>query len=344
MMPKNIIHEILEFAISNSASDVHFSSNEQPLLRIMGQFKKVDMPSVDHDSLSEALMALLNEEQRRLFREYHEVDLAFSMDEQARFRVNIFEHYNGIAGAFRIFPGTVRSLDDLMLPAVLKELVKRKKGLLLVTGPAGSGKSTTLAAMINEINMKRREHIITIEDPVEYIYSPMQSLIHQREVGFHSNSFSRALINALREDPNVILVGEMRNVDTITHALQAAETGQLVLSTLHTNSAAECVDRIVDVFPAGQHRQIRVMLASTLVGVVSQRLVPMAFKSDRIALMEILVATAAVQNLIREGKSYQIPSAIQTGADFGMQTFDKAFETLRKNNLISPQFKLTDFV
>lgn len=343
-MKQNLITEILNFAVHNNASDVHFSSGKQPLIRIMGEFKKVDIPPVDHELLSDALMNLLNEDQRRRFREAHEVDLAFSLPEVARFRVNIFEHFNGIAGAFRIFPPTIRSLEDLLMPPVFKEIIKRKKGLILVTGPAGSGKSTTLAAMIHEINLSRREHIITIEDPIEYIHQPIQSLIHQREVGVHTKGFSSALINSLREDPDVILVGEMREINTISHALQAAETGQLVLSTLHTNSASEAIDRIVDVFPAEQHQQIRVLLANTLVAIISQRLVPMAFKNDRIALLEILIATQAVQNLIREGKSYQIPSAIQTGADLGMQTFEKAFDKLRKNNLISPQLKLTDFI
>jgi len=343
-MKQDIITEILHFAVQNNSSDVHFSSGKQPLIRIMGQFKKVDIPPLDHELLFESLMNLLNEDQRRCFRETHEVDLAFSLPDVARFRVNIFEHFNGIAGAFRIFPPTIRSLEDLLMPPILKEIIKRKKGLILVTGPAGSGKSTTLAAMIHEINLSRREHIITIEDPIEYIHQSIQSLIHQREVGVHTKGFSSALINSLREDPDVILVGEMREINTISHALQAAETGQLVLSTLHTNSASEAIDRIVDVFPAEQHQQIRVLLANTLVAIISQRLLPMAFKNDRIALLEILIATPAVQNLIREGKSYQIPSTIQTGVDVGMQTFEKAFDKLRKNNLISPQLKLTDFI
>ncbi|GAB4371657.1 MAG: type IV pilus twitching motility protein PilT [Calditrichia bacterium] len=343
-MKHGILTEILQFAVINNASDVHFSSNEQPMLRIKGEFKKVDIPPLEDDTLREELMSLLNEEQRRQFNEYHEVDLAITMEDIGRFRINIYEHFRGIAGAFRIFPNTIRSLDDLMLPKVVRQMVNKPKGLILVTGPTGSGKSTTLAAMVNEVNANRRLHIITIEDPAEYIHTPLQGIIHQRELGFHTKSFSRALMNCLREDPDVILVGEMREIETVTLALHAAETGHLVLSTLHTNTAAESVDRIVDIFPAEKQQQIRVMLANTLVGILAQRLVPMAFKNDRIALVEILVATPAIRNLIREGKSYQIPSAIQTGADVGMQTFERSFEKLRKNNLISPQLKLSDFV
>ncbi len=343
-MKSDIIRDILEFAVHNNASDVHFSSNAQPVLRIMGEIKKVDIEPIPHNVLYEHLMMVLNEEQRRRFNEQHEVDLAVSIEGMARFRVNIYEHVEGIAGAFRIFPPKIRSLDELNMPTVLKKLIQFKKGIILVTGPAGSGKSTTLAAMLHEINLHRREHIITIEDPIEYLHTPVQSLIHQREIGIHTRSFASALINALREDPDIILVGEMRDRETIEYALRAAETGQLVLSTLHTNTAAESIDRVVDVFPAEQHQQIRVILANTLVGVISQRLLPRAFKNDRIALMEVLVATPAVRNLIREGKSYQIPSAIQTGVEFGMQTFERAFERLRQNNLISPQLKLRDFV
>jgi twitching motility protein PilT len=343
-MKQKVLKEILEFAVANNASDVHFSSKKQPMLRIKGEFKKVDIPPLEDGFLREELMGLLNEEQRRQFNLQHEMDLAFSMEDIGRFRVNIYEHLHGIAGAFRIFPETIRSLEDLMLPVACRNLINIRKGLILVTGPTGSGKSTTLAAMVHDINMKRREHIITIEDPVEYIHKPVQGLIHQRELGFHTNSFANALKNCLREDPDVILVGEMRDIDTITLALHAAETGHLVLSTLHTNTAAESVDRIVDVFPAEKQQQIRVTLANTLAGIIAQRLVPMAFKNDRIALVEILVATSAVRNLIREGKSYQIHSAIQTGADVGMQTFERSFDKLRKNNLISPQLKLTDLV
>jgi len=343
-MTKNIIREILKFAVTQNASDVHFSSGKQPMLRIKGEFKKVDMPPIQNEILREELMRFLNDDQRRSFNEFHEVDLAHSIENTARFRINIYEHNTGIAGAFRIFPEDIRSIDELILPKVVKNFTEHRKGLVLVTGPTGSGKSTTLAAMIHEINITRRNHIITIEDPIEYIHQSKNCLIHQREIDSHTHSFESALRHCLREDPDVILVGEMRDIQTITLALHAAETGHLVLSTLHTNTASDSVDRIVDVFPAERQQQIRVMLANTLVGILAQRLVPMAFKNDRVALLEILVVNAAVQNLIREGKSYQIPTAIQTGADIGMQTFARSFDKLQKNNLISPTLKLSDFV
>lgn len=343
-MTKNIIREILKFAVTQNASDVHFSSEKQPMLRIKGEFKKVDMPPIHDEILRGELMRFLNDDQRRSFNEFHEVDLAYSIENTARFRINIYEHNTGIAGAFRIFPEDIRSLEELMLPKVVKEFTEHRKGLVLVTGPTGSGKSTTLAAMIHEINTTRRNHIITIEDPIEYIHQSKNCLIHQREIDNHTRSFESALRHCLREDPDVILVGEMRDIETITLALHAAETGHLVLSTLHTNTASDSVDRIVDVFPAERQQQIRVMLANTLVGILAQRLVPMAFKNDRVALLEILVVNAAVQNLIREGKSYQIPTAIQTGADIGMQTFERSFDKLQKNNLISPTLKVSDFV
>lgn len=343
-MEATIIKDILLFGAENKASDVHFSSNQPPILRIMGELKKADIPPIPHDFLFDQLMGFLNDAQKKRFHEFHEIDLALSLEGIARFRVNFYEHFGGIAGAFRIFPNSIRSLDDLLMPPVLKKMVAQKKGLILVTGPAGSGKSTTLAAMIHEINSKKRQHIVTIEDPVEYIHESAESLVHQREVGINTSNYSKALVNALREDPDIILVGEMRDLETMTYALRAAETGQLVFSTLHTNSAAESVDRIVNVFPAEQHQQVRVLLANTLVGIISQRLLPMAFAQDRIALMEILLGTPAVKNLIREGKSYQLTSAIQTGSDLGMQTFERAFDKMKKNNQISPKLLLSDYV
>ncbi|HFE63211.1 MAG TPA: PilT/PilU family type 4a pilus ATPase, partial [Caldithrix sp.] len=235
-MTKNIIREILKFAVTQNASDVHFSSGKQPMLRIKGEFKKVDMPPIQNEILREELMRFLNDDQRRSFNEFHEVDLAHSIENTARFRINIYEHNTGIAGAFRIFPEDIRSIDELILPKVVKNFTEHRKGLVLVTGPTGSGKSTTLAAMIHEINITRRNHIITIEDPIEYIHQSKNCLIHQREIDSHTHSFESALRHCLREDPDVILVGEMRDIQTITLALHAAETGHLVLSTLHTNT------------------------------------------------------------------------------------------------------------
>jgi len=330
--------------VENNASDVHFSSGLPPVLRILGEIKKVDMEPVSEESLSKELLEILNEKQKQLFHLHREIDMAVSIGDLGRFRVNIYRQFNGVYAAFRIVKSRVSSLDELNLPVVLKKMVNHRKGLILVTGPTGSGKSTTLAAMLHEINLNRREHIITIEDPIEYLHTPVQSIIHQREVGVHTENFAQALRSALREDPDVILVGEMRDLETITYALRAAETGHLVLSTVHTNSAGETIDRIINVFPSQQQDQIRMMLANTFISVISQRLVPMAMKQDRVAVMEILIATNAVRNLIREGKSFQLDSAIQTGAEFGMQTFERSLSYLRQNNFVSPQIQLSDVI
>lgn len=339
-----MIENILNFAVESNASDVHFSAGFPPILRIKGQLRRVEMEAIPDDVLTRELHDLFDDQLERDFKINHGVDFAISIKDVARFRINVYRQLNGIAAAFRVIPHDVRTIDDLMLPAVMKLFARRKKGLVLLTGPTGSGKSTSLAAMINEINVTRKEHIVTVEDPIEYIHPPINCLIHQRELGFHVNSYGDALIQSLREDPDVILVGEMRDVTTINNALTAAETGQLVLSTLHTNSAAETVDRIIDVFPSEQQHQVRNVLASVLVASISQRLVPHAFKNDRVAMTEILIATAAVKNLIREEKTHQIPSAIQTGYEIGMQTFERSLEILRKNNLISPDIKLNDYV
>lgn len=343
-MNDETIREILKFAVQNNASDIHLSSGMPPIIRILGEIKKVEMEKLDVVVLKEQLMSLLNDQQKKHFNEFNEIDLAVNIPEVARFRVNIFQQFRGVSAAFRIIHHKIRSIDELFFPEIVKNIIRNKKGLILVAGPTGSGKSTTLASMINDINSTRREHVISIEDPIEYVYEPKSSLIHQREVGIHTGSFASALRSALREDPDVILVGEMRDLETITYALRAAETGHLVLSTLHTNSAAETIDRIISAFPAKEQVQIQNIFANTLIAVISQRLAPMATKHDRIAIMEILVATKAVKNLIREGKSHQIESAIQTGHEFGMQSFEKSFETLQHNNLISPQLEIRDYV
>lgn len=343
-MNDEMIKEILKFAVQHHASDVHLSSGMPPIIRILGEIKKVEMEKLDVVVLKEQLMFLLSDQQKKHFNEFNEIDLAVNVPEIARFRVNIFQQFRGISAAFRIIYHKIRTIEELLFPAIVKSIVKNKKGLILVAGPTGSGKSTTLASMINDINLTRREHIISIEDPIEYVYESKSSLIHQREVGVNTGSFASALRSALREDPDVILVGEMRDLETITYALRAAETGHLVFSTLHTNSAAETIDRIISAFPAKEKIQIQNIFANTLIAVLSQRLAPMATKHDRIAIMEILIATKAVKNLIREGKSHQIESAIQTGHEFGMQSFEKSFEMLQHNNLISPQLQLRDYV
>jgi len=338
----DIFTETLKFAAQNNASDVHFSSGSQPILRIIGQLKRVDTEPVTEEKLLEYLNQYLNDEQRTKLKSNLEVDLAVHMDGVSRFRVNVYKNLNGLSAAFRLIPTQIRSLEELRMPPVMKEIMKNKKGLVLLTGPTGSGKSTTLAGMINEVNHTRREHIITIEDPIEYIHEPKQSMIHQREVGGNTPDFATALRACLRQDPDVILVGEMRDLETVTNALQAAETGHLVLSTLHTNSAAETVDRIINIFPPNQQQQIRTVLAASIVAVIAQRLVKMAMKNDRIAVMEIMAASDAVRNLVREGKTYQLNSVIQTGSDYGMQTFEKSLSDLRQNNLISPDVVSVD--
>ncbi len=341
---KDIFTETLRLAIKNGASDVHFSSGMPPVLRIMGQLRQVDVEPLENNVLTELFHSMLNERQKKYFLEHNELDFAVDLKGLSRFRINFFQHMKGISGAFRIVSNEIRTIQELRLPVIIERVLEKKKGLILVTGPTGSGKSTTLAAMINDVNVNNREHIITIEDPIEYIHKPSKSLIHQREIGIHAEDFPAALRSALREDPDVILVGEMRDTVTIENALRAAETGHLVFSTLHTNSAAETIDRIVNVFPAENQQQVKQLLASTLVAVISQRLVPKALENDRVALMEIMINTDAVKNLIREGKTHQIDSAIQTGVEHGMQSFDRSLADLKQNNIISPQLELFEFV
>lgn len=339
-----IFKETLRLAIKNGASDVHFSSKMPPVLRILGELRQVDVEPLDEKELTHVFLSMLDAKQKDYFLEHNELDFAVNIEDLSRFRINFYKHMNGISGAFRIVSNEMRTMNQLRLPTSLSKIIEKRKGLVLVTGPTGSGKSTTLAAMINEINMRHRDHIITIEDPIEYVHNPQKSLIHQREIGIHADSFPAALRSALREDPDVILVGEMRDVVTIENALRAAETGHLVFSTLHTNSAAETIDRIVNVFSSENQQQVRQLLASTLVSVISQRLAPNAAKTDRVAVMEIMMNTDAVKNLIREGKSHQIDSAIQTGVEHGMQNFARSLRDLKQNNIVSPNLELHEIV
>ena len=329
----NIV-EILEFAVKNYASDIHIASKNTPYLRIQGILRKIETGLISEEDLTEALQKMMSEDQWSGFEKDWEADFAISVDNLARFRVNVFRHMNGLSVAFRIIPYEIKSLEDLYMPEAVKGLTNRKKGLILCTGPTGSGKSTTLASLLDKINHEKKVHIITIEDPIEYLHTSKKSLIHQRELGSHTKTFGNALRNALREDPDVILVGEMRDYETISLALKAAETGHLVLSTLHTNNASETVDRIVDVFPSEQQMQVRVMLANTIQAVIGQRLVPMKNSTDRIAVIELMLGSSAVKNLIREGKSYQIDSVLQTSGSEGMQTFEKSLQGLISNNLV----------
>ncbi len=325
------IDEYLALAIRQGASDVHLTAGHTPLMRRHGDLEALETAALDPHQLSKALLAMLTEEQTDQFEKTLELDFAYEMPGLSRFRVNLFQQMRGIGAAFRTIPMKIFSLDELNMPGGLYELARLKKGLVVVTGPTGSGKSTTLAGMVDLINTERHDHILTIEDPIEYTHTPKNCLINQRELQAHTRSFANALRSALREDPDVILVGEMRDLETIALAITAAETGHLVFATLHTKSAAETVDRIIDVFPGDQQQQIRTMLANTLEGVVAQRLLKRADGHGRVAVDEILIATPAVRHLIRENKTHQVYSAIQTGGQYHMQTLDQSLiEACRK--------------
>jgi twitching motility protein PilT len=328
------ITQLLAFAVTEGASDVHLASGEPPVLRIHGDLKRLDHPALEREQVHRMIFDVMNDLQRRLFQEHLELDFSFELGDTARFRVNAFVQRKGEAAVFRTIPNEVVTLDRLGLPPVLEELCEKERGLILVTGPTGSGKSTTLAAMIDYINERFEDHILTIEDPIEFVHRSKKSLINQREVGPHTKSFAAALRSALREDPDVILVGEMRDLETISLALTAAETGHLVLGTLHTSSAPKTVDRVIDVFPAAQQNQVRAMFAESIQAVISQTLCKRK-GGGRVAACEILVGTPAVRNLIREAKIHQLPSAMQTSQKQGMQTLDMALQELLRRGWIS---------
>lgn len=321
------IDDLLMFTKEQGASDLHLSEGSTPVVRIDGQLHKLDLPGLTRDRVRELIMQSMNDDQRRRFEDSFEVDFAREIDDSTRFRCNIYKQLQGIAGAFRTIPAEIRSFEELALPDILKQLSLLERGLVVLTGPTGSGKTTTLATMVDWINQHKQCHVITIEDPVEYFQTSRESLINQRELGANTRSFANALRAALREDPDVILVGEMRDLETISLALTAAETGHLVLSTLHTSSATKTIDRIIDIFPAEQKSQVRSMLAESLQAVLAQTLLP---KKDggRIVACEVMIATVAVRNLIREDKIYQIPSIIQAGGKAGMQSLDQNLLTL----------------
>ena len=319
------------------ASDLHISAGAPPIFRQHGEMERLNYPPLSHEQARALLYEILTEEQRRDFEERHDLDFAYSLPEVARFRGNILLTHRGIAAVFRIIPGKILSADDLNLPEGVRKLTRLKKGMVLVTGPTGSGKSTTLAAMIDLINSTRKEHILTLEDPLEFVHENKMSLLNQRQIGQHTLSFASALKAALREDPDVILVGEMRDLETISMAMTAAETGHLVFGTLHTNSAAKTIDRIIDVFPKDSQEQVRTMLGESLKGVVCQQLLKTADGKGRVAALEILIGNPAVSNLIREGKTFQIPSIMQTGRGDGMQMMDQHITELLKAQRISPE-------
>jgi twitching motility protein PilT len=334
-MNKATLDKILAYAVRNEASDIHLASGNVPIIRVHGKLRKMETQPLTNRHLENLIREILTEEQRQFFYSEKELDFAYAVPGVARFRTNVYWQLRGISIAFRVIPERIRTLDELGAPKGVYQLARSREGLVLVTGPTGSGKSTTLAAMIDLIDTERYLHVITIEDPIEYVYKGKNCLINQRELGPHTKSFANALRAALREDPDVILIGEMRDLETISLALTAAETGHLVFATLHTNSAAETIDRVVDVFPAGQQDQIRAQFANCILGVISQRLIPLKSGKGRVAAMEILIATPAIRNLIRERKIHQIPSALQTGNQYGMQTMDQHLAQLVKEGKIS---------
>ncbi len=319
---------ILAFAKDQGASDLHISPGLPPVLRLRGEVRPLDMPPLNPDDTRVALYDLLNDEQKKIFEERHDLDFAFEIPNLSRFRANLLIQRLGVGGVFRLVPSSVMSLEQLALPPVLQQLSSLERGLVVVTGPTGSGKSTTLAAMVDHINANERLHILTIEDPIEFVHVPKKSVITQREVGPHTHSFGNALRAALREDPDVILVGELRDLETTQLAITAAETGHLVFATLHTNSASKTIDRIIDIFPSGQQAQVRTMLSESLEGVVAQTLLPAKDGKGRVAALEVLVGVPALRNLIREDKTAQILSVIQTGAQHGMISLDQHLREL----------------
>jgi twitching motility protein PilT len=329
------ITQLLAFSMQNNASDLHLSANQPPIVRVYGEMKRVKMDALASDDIRSMLFSIMTEEQRAEYEKELEIDFAISFGEKARFRVNAFTTREGAAAVFRSIPSDIPSMEDLELPPVMKRFAELEKGLILVTGPTGSGKSTTLASMVNHINQTTSKHILTVEDPVEFFHTSQKSLINHREVGTDTHSFSRALKSALREDPDVILVGEMRDHETISLALTAAETGHLVFGTLHANSAAKTIDRIIDVFESGDKDMVRAMLSGSLQGVIAQTLLKRADNGGRVGAFEILVGTNAVRNLIRENQIAQMYSMMQTGARYGMVTMEEAIKNLTEGGIIS---------
>lgn len=319
------------------ASDLHLSTNNPPMLRINGDLVRVDYPALGNDELKAMVYEIAPEGKIKIFEETSDIDFGYEVPGMARYRANFFQQKYGISAVFRLIPSTVLTVDDLNLPPVLKTFAMLKKGLVLVTGPTGSGKSTTLAAMMDYANMQRHDHVITVEDPIEFVHRSQNCLVQHREVGVHTRSFAAALRGALREDPDILLVGEMRDLETIELALTAAATGHLVFGTLHTSSAAKAVDRIIDVFPTNQQNQIRATLAESLKGVIAQNLFKRIDTPGRVAALEILVVDMAIANLVREGKTHQIAGMIQVGKRKGNQPLDDAIMDHLRHTRISPE-------
>ncbi len=330
------ITQLLAFSVKNKASDLHLSAGLPPMIRVHGDVRRINVDPLDHKSVHDMVYDIMNDSQRKAYEETLECDFSFEIQGLARFRVNAFNQNRGSGAVFRTIPSKILTLEQLAAPKIFADLSLKPRGLVLVTGPTGSGKSTTLAAMVNHLNENEYGHILTVEDPIEFVHDSKRCLINQREVGPHTLSFSNALRSALREDPDAILVGEMRDLETIRLALTAAETGHLVFGTLHTSSAAKTIDRVIDVFPAAEKDMVRAMMSESLIGVISQTLCKLKDASGRVAAHEIMLGTPAIRNLIREAKVAQMYSSIQTGITLGMQTLDQNLTELVRRNVITP--------
>ena len=334
------VSELLAFTVKNNASDLHLSSGEPPMIRIHGDMTRIKMPDIDRREVQAMVYDIMSDTQRKVFEETKEIDFSFSLGDIARFRVNVFEQRRGMGAVFRVIPNEVLTLETLNSPQIFSDIAMTPRGICLVTGPTGSGKSTTLAAMVDHRNNNEKGHILTIEDPIEFVHRSKNSLISQRELGPHTHSFANALRSALREDPDVILVGELRDLETIRLALTAAETGHMVFGTLHTSSAPKTIDRIIDVFPAAEKEMVRAMLSESIKAVISQTLLKTADGNGRVAAYEIMLGTPAIRNLIRENKVAQMVSVMQTSQRDGMQTLDTHLQQLVKTRKITQQAAL----
>ena len=329
------ITELLAFTVKNKASDLHVSAGLPPMIRVHGDVRRINLPALAHKDVHGMVYDIMNDSQRKQYEEFFETDFSFEIPNLARFRVNAFNQNRGAAAVFRVIPSKVMSLEELNCPKIFKEIANQPRGIVLVTGPTGSGKSTTLAAMVDYVNENEYGHILTIEDPIEFVHESKRCLINQREVSRDTQSFNAALRSALREDPDVVLVGEMRDLETIRLALTAAGTGHLVFGTLHTSSAAKTIDRIVDVFPANEKDMVRAMMSESLRAVISQTLLKTKDGTGRVAAHEIMIGTPAIRNLIRENKVAQMYSAIQTGQNIGMQTLDQCLADMVRRNIVA---------